>query len=61
MVEGPVQASVPQHMADPSQAKPIIRLMNKALKAKLPRMFSRGKTIESQSTIKIKHKKVKYW
>lgn len=48
-------------MADPSQAKPMIRLMNKALKAKLPRMFARGKTIESQAAVKIKHKKVKYW
>lgn len=57
-------ASVPASVAPagPPMARPglMTKVMNKALKTKLPRLF-RGKGIESQSTIKIKHKKVKYW
>lgn len=37
------------------------KLMNRSLKAKLPRLFSKGKHIEKSNTVKIKKRKVRYW
>lgn len=42
-----------------AQQKPLIRSMNRMLKAKLPKLFRAGKGIESSSNIKIGHKKKK--
>lgn len=57
-------ATVPKSIAPeaPAMARPglMTKVMNRALKTKLPRLF-RGKGIESKSTIKITHKKVKFW
>lgn len=50
-----------------SQQKPLIRVMSRMLKAKIPRLFQAGRSVESSSNIKIGHKKkkqqpsVKYW
>lgn len=66
-----MQGEVPLNAALPNYAEPkgpqvavpglMTKVMNRSLKAKLPRLFSKGKHIESKSTIKIKEKKVKYW
>lgn len=50
-----------------TQAKPMIRLVSKMLKAKLPKLFRVGKSIESNSNIRVSHRRkkqqsnVRYW
>lgn len=44
--------------ASHAQAKPIIRMVNKLLKSRLPTVRKKGFTT---GDVQIKHKKVKYW
>lgn len=47
-------------IADPDDAKPMVRMINKMLRPKLK--MPRGKGIQSDQTVHVKHgKKVKYY
>lgn len=53
------EAELPNSIANPGQAKPMIRMVNRMLQKRLPRLFHSRRGVEARSTVKIGHRKQK--
>lgn len=49
----------PPHIATSDEAKPIVRMLNKMLKPKFK--MPRGKGVQSDQNVHVKHKKVRFY